>query len=282
MFEEERPLIERLEAKGFGVTTPDQHRIDIPEEFLSLWEEVRRYTMTSLERGYALYQAVRYLCESHLAGDIVECGVWRGGSCMLAAKTLLACAREAGAAGSGPRGMASPEAHDAAAAKRSPGSSGRRIWLYDTFAGPTEPTDADRIAWSGRGVRERWEADRRGEATNFTWWAVGRDQVAANMRSAGWPEAETVLVEGDVLETLSVTRPEHIALLRLDTDWYESTAGELSALYPLLVPGGVLIIDDYGHFEGARRAVDEYFSSAGGRHILLNRIDYTGRIGVKR
>jgi len=278
MFEEERPLIEQLEAKGFGVITPDQYRIDIPSEFLALWEEVRRYTMTSLERGYALYQAVRYLCRSGLDGDIVECGVWRGGSCMLAAKTLLACAREA--AGIELPETASPEA-DRAAAQEPPSPSGRRIWLYDTFAGPTEPTDADRIAWSGRGVRERWQADRRGEATNFTWWAVARDQVAANMRAAGWPEAETRFVEGDVLQTLQSRRPERIALLRLDTDWYESTAGELAVLYPLLVPGGVIIIDDYGHFEGARRAVDEYFSPASGRRILLNRVDYTGRIGVK-
>ena len=281
MFEEERPLIERLEAKGFGIITPDQYRIDLPAEFLAMWEEVRHYTMTSPERGYALYQAVRYLCKSGLAGDIVECGVWRGGSCMLAAKTLLACARAGEGVGGEPPGTARPAANDVTAGEKPPGTTNRRIWLYDTFAGPTEPTDADKIAWSGRGVRERWEADRRGEATNFTWWAVARDQVAANMLASGWPEAQTLLVEGDVLHTLEIRRPVRIALLRLDTDWYESTARELAVLYPLLVPGGVLIIDDYGHFEGARRAVDEYFSPASGRHILLNRVDYTGRIGVK-
>jgi len=74
--------------------------------------------------------------------------------------------------------------------------------------------------------------------------------------------------------------PGKIALLRLDTDWYESTAHELKHLYPLLVPGGVIIIDDYGHWEGARKAVDEYIT-AEKLPLLLNRIDYTGRIGIK-
>ena len=66
--------------------------------------------------------------------------------------------------------------------------------------------------------------------------------------------------------------------MRLDTDWYESTRHELTHLYPRLVVGGVLIIDDYGHWESARKAVDEYVENT---RILLNRIDYSGRIGVK-
>jgi hypothetical protein len=70
-------------------------------------------------------------------------------------------------------------------------------------------------------------------------------------------------------------------VLRLDTDWYESTKHELVHLYPRLSPGGVLILDDYGHYEGARRAVDEYFEQVGERP-LLTRVDYTGRVGVKR
>ncbi len=72
--------------------------------------------------------------------------------------------------------------------------------------------------------------------------------------------------------------PGNIALLRLDTDWYASTVKELQVLYPLIVKRGVLIIDDYGHFDGARKAVDEYFKD---QIILLNRIDYTGRLGIK-
>jgi hypothetical protein len=74
--------------------------------------------------------------------------------------------------------------------------------------------------------------------------------------------------------------PAALALLRLDTDWYESTRHELQNLYPMLSTRGVLMIDDYGHWAGSRRAVDEYFSDPR-RKILLNRVDYTGRIGIK-
>ena len=73
---------------------------------------------------------------------------------------------------------------------------------------------------------------------------------------------------------------DKIALLRLDTDFYESTKHELETLYDLLVPGGVLIMDDYGHFMGARKAADDYFNDRGIR-MLLNRTDYSGRMGIK-
>jgi O-methyltransferase len=74
--------------------------------------------------------------------------------------------------------------------------------------------------------------------------------------------------------------PECISLLRLDTDWYESTRHELIHLFSRISKGGVIIIDDYGHWKGAREAVDEYIRENNIK-ILLNRIDYTGRIGVK-
>jgi O-methyltransferase len=85
---------------------------------------------------------------------------------------------------------------------------------------------------------------------------------------------------GKVEDTFPKDTPDKIAILRLDTDWYESTRHELIHLYPKLSIGGVLIIDDYGHWEGARKAVDEYINDNTLR-ILLNRIDYTGRIAVK-
>lgn len=88
-------------------------------------------------------------------------------------------------------------------------------------------------------------------------------------------------VIGPVEETLITKVPERIALLRLDTDWYESTRAELEYLYPRLVVGGVLIVDDYGHWKGARKAVDEYFAALGNDAPLLNRLDYTGRMAVR-
>ncbi len=84
----------------------------------------------------------------------------------------------------------------------------------------------------------------------------------------------------EVEDTIPARIPDEIALLRLDTDWYTSTLHELHHLYPRLAKHGILIIDDYGHWQGARQAVDEYFKDAG-PDLYLHRIDYTGRILVK-
>ncbi len=88
------------------------------------------------------------------------------------------------------------------------------------------------------------------------------------------------MIKGKVEETIPHDIPEKISILRLDTDWYESTYHELVHLYPRLVKGGVLIIDDYGHWQGARKAVDQYFQE-NNIPVLLNWIDYTGRVAVK-
>ena len=110
--------------------------------------------------------------------------------------------------------------------------------------------------------------------------AVRRGCVRELLRSTGYPSERVHVVRGAVEETLPGHAPDRLALLRLDTDWYESTRHELQELYPRLATGGVLIVDDYGHWEGARRAVDEYFAGAGPAP-LLQRIDYTGRMAVK-
>lgn len=101
------------------------------------------------------------------------------------------------------------------------------------------------------------------------------------MRKTNFPEANLIYVKGKVEDTLPVNKPAgKIALLRLDTDWYESTKHELNILFPMLVQNGVLIIDDYGHWQGCRKAVDEYIQE-NKLPLLLNRIDYTGRIAIK-
>lgn len=240
--ENEKVAADLLDDAGWGVVPPEQYLIDLEPEFLSLWKRVFPYTMTSVERGYALFQSVRHVINNDIAGSFVECGVWKGGSCMLIALTLA-----------------------------SMGVTDREIYLYDTFTGMTEPTDADRIAWNGRSVRERFE--------RFASWAVDLSEVSANLEATGYPLELLRYVEGDVLETLERELPGTIALLRLDTDWYESTVKELEILYPLLNAGGLLLLDDYGHFEGARKAVDEYFVVHPAPFFA--RVDYTGRVAVK-
>ena len=97
----------------------------------------------------------------------------------------------------------------------------------------------------------------------------------------GYPEEKIHFVQGRVEETIPASAPDSISLLRLDTDWYESTKHELVHLFPRLSPSGVIIIDDYGHWKGCRKAVDEYFDTGDHPQLLLNRVDYSCRIAVK-
>jgi hypothetical protein len=215
---------------------------------------VRRHTMTTPRRIAALCDSVEHAVRAEVPGAIVECGVWKGGSMMAAALTLLRL-----------------------------GAADRDLYLFDTFQGMPPPTAEDAFsAYDGYSPMRHWKRRRqRGDARESSWHYVPADEVRAALLSTGYPADRVHLAEGRVEETLPAAAPDAIAVLRLDTDWYESTRHELETLYPRLSPGGVLILDDYGHYEGARRAVDEYFAAAGGRP-LLTRVDYTGRVGVKR
>jgi hypothetical protein len=216
----------------------------------SLIASLGPYTMTSGERLWSLINAVRYVVNEGIPGDFVECGVWRGGSVMAIAQQLLAM-----------------------------GVRDRRIWLYDTFAGMTQPTSEDVEASTGVTARQMLAETPVGDGRNV-WCVAGRGDVETNLRTTGYPFDRFTFVEGDVTETVHVEAPPSISLLRLDTDWYASTKAGLDVLYPRLVVGGVCILDDYGHWRGARTAVDEYFSSRGFRPFM-HPIDYSGRIFIK-
>ncbi|MEA3004118.1 MAG: O-methyltransferase [Sphingomonadales bacterium] len=223
---------------------------DLEPQFLQLYEACRTETMTSIERMYALYKAVEHVVRVGIEGDFAECGVWRGGSAMMMAL-----------------------------AARRFGDAGRRIWLYDTFAGMTPPSPRDVQSATGRCAADILAASPRDEGDPF-WGIAPRAVVEENLARTSHPPEGWKIVEGDVLETLPGNAPESLAILRLDTDWHDSTDHELRTLYPRLVRGGILIVDDYGYWSGAREAVDLYFEEAGARP-LLSRIDCTGRIAVK-
>lgn len=220
---------------------------DFDPEFVPLYAAARPYTMTSPERMYGLFKAVQYLVANRIDGDFVECGVWKGGSTMLAASTLLRC-----------------------------GDASRELWLYDTFAGMTEPERAD-VDHSGQPAAEHLRIRRM---TAGQWCRSPLEEVRAVMAQTAYPAERIRYIVGPVEQTIPANAPDRIALLRLDTDWYRSTKHELEHLYSRLVKGGVLIIDDYGHWRGCRTAVDEFFATQA-TPMLLNRLDYTGRIGVK-
>ena len=219
----------------------------IDDEFGTIYQKCRNFTMTSKERMYALYKAVEYVVNAKILGDFVECGVWKGGSAMVIAYTLIQM-----------------EEKD------------RRIFLYDTYLGMEEPTEADRSISDDTPAIEQWKKRRNRSQSN--WCFASLSDVRNNMLSTGYPEDHLFFVKGRVQDTVPESSPSQIALLRLDTDWYESTKHELIHLYPPLTKYGILIIDDYGYWSGSKKAVDEYFSNT---PILLNRIDNTGRIGTK-
>lgn len=221
---------------------------DLDPGFRAIHDRARPFTMTSTERMYALYQAAAHVARAGLPGAFVECGVWKGGSAMVAALTFLA--------------------H---------GDSARDFYLYDTYEGMSEPTARD-VSWKGQVPLHNWDAIRGTDHSIFC--ANNLADATASLGSTGYPRARLHFVKGKVEDTIPATAPDAIAILRLDTDWYESTRHELVHLYPRLVRGGILIVDDYGHWRGAREAVDGYFAE---HNVvpLLQRIDYTGRLLIK-
>ena len=132
--------------------------------------------------------------------------------------------------------------------------------------------------WGNSGF-EGWEPHRKTDQSS-DWAYASLDEVRANMESTGYPMDKVFFIKGMVEETLPSKAPDSIALLRLDTDWYSSTKHELEHLYSRLSRNGILILDDYGHFLGARKATDEYFGTLK-MPPLLTRVDYAGRIAVR-
>lgn len=227
-----------------------QGKIEADFDFLKIWEKCHAYTMTSRERGYMLYKSVRYIVENEIPGDFVECGVWKGGSVMIMAETLLML-----------------------------GENNKSIYLYDTFAGMSEPSDVDKDL-AGALARDILEKDTTVRWNSHVWAISPLEEVKRNVTTTGYPKEKFIFVQGKVEDTLAEKKPGKISLLRLDTDWYVSTLHEMNYLYPLLEVGGVLIIDDYGYWEGTKKAIDEYFSR-NRLSVDLKEIDYAGRLAIK-
>ncbi|HVC53788.1 MAG TPA: TylF/MycF/NovP-related O-methyltransferase [Stellaceae bacterium] len=249
MLKQLRRRLLRHKTQGLIGADLERRRPDFDPEFAPLFDACRSATMTSVERLYALYKAVEYIIGAGIEGDFVECGVWRGGSLMMMALALQHFGQE-----------------------------GRRLHAFDTFSGMPPPSSRDVRHETGETAAALLARSPRDEGTAI-WALAAIDTVRANMEATGYPPELISFHVGMVESTLPAEAPERVALLRLDTDWYESTKHELVHLYPRLAPGGVLIIDDYGYFRGARQATDEFFAEHGA--LLLNRIDESGRIAVK-
>jgi O-methyltransferase len=219
---------------------------DFDKELIEIIEAARPYTMTSNEKLHALITATRYIQKFNIPGDVLECGVWRGGSMHAVARTL-----------------------DAA------GDHSRNLYLFDTFEGMPPPGEND-VRMDGTTAESLLAAGTKDQSI---WAYASLEDVQAGFEGVPYPSERVHYVQGKVEDTIPAQAPESIGLLRLDTDWYESTRHELEHLYDRLVPGGVLIIDDYGWWQGSRQATEEFLETTGARLMLVRA--GTGRIAIK-
>lgn len=199
-------------------------------------QTVKPITMTSKERIDCLYDSLEHIRINNIDGDFVECGVWKGGNILGIMEYLNY-----------------HKMYD------------RKVWVYDTFLGMTEPENID-IDLNGNSAKSMLE--------NIMCIST-IDEFKKNIENTKFPVDNLKIIIGDICETLKNKNniPDKISLLRLDTDWYKSTKIELEMLYPNLKNDGILIVDDYGHWSGSKKAVNEYFEN---KKINISQIDYTG------
>jgi O-methyltransferase len=194
--------------------------------------------------------AISYILNNNIEGVIVECGVDSGD---FEYKWIIAL-------------MAN--------------SASRDIYLYDTFKGLVAPGEFDYTCNNAviynmdrKTTYDFWQKQIINETTN-AWCYTPLNKVKERLYSTGYQIDKLFFIEGDVMDTLSKPEnlPEKIAILRLDTDWYESSKYELEQLYDRVVTGGVIIFDDYYHWDGQRRATDEFFKNRNIEytHVSLN------------
>ena len=223
---------------------------DLNAKEKSAVRECMPYSMTSPERMVATVLACKYVIDNGIHGDFVEVGVWRGGNAFLAKQIF--------------------DLYGAPVT----------VWLFDTFAGMTEPGPEDLKTSSREPAEVQFKKSQKDE--HVDWCYASLDDVKSSASEMFGTLEGIRFIQGDVLETLDQTTnlPKTISILRLDTDWYASTKKELDVLYPRLATNGVLMIDDYGHWDGARSAVEEYFARSSAKPLLAP-VDYTGRIALK-
>lgn len=252
-----RPYVDRtLKAMGLELRRHAKVLLQFPVEFTDEERRLisrileRQLSMASPERLFSTLLACKHVVARSIPGDFVECGVWRGGNALLAASAFRQCPIR------------------------------RQLYLFDTFEGMTPPSNHDTDLLTNAAAYTKHQEMQ--QETHNAWCYASLEDVQQVFQQSGHGDDEIVYVKGDVAQTLREERnlPERISVLRLDTDWYESTLAELEVLYPRLVTGGVLIVDDYGHWAGAKKAVDEYFMRVGKRP-LMQYVDYTGRMCVK-
>lgn len=191
---------------------------------------VRPFTLVGPERIRSIYDLARRIETEGIPGDVVECGVWNGGTAAILAHFATHSRLE------------------------------RTVWLFDSFEGMPQPTGKDgedALAHVGKEVGDI-------------------EKVRLVLEFVGGDMRRVRIVKGWFQDTFPTVTIPQIALLNIDSDWYESVKLCLETFYCAVVPGGFISIDDYGHWPGCKQAVDEFFK-AKELSYKLNVVDYTAR-----
>lgn len=235
---------------GFQIINKKQKIVELTDEDKNYIKLVSKFSMTTEIRIYSLIQSLKYIKYKNIKGDFVECGVWKGGNIILFKKFL--------------------EKHFK--------QEDRQIYAYDTYEGMNKPSDFD-YNLQNRKKAKKLLLDDKNKTTNI-WGIYGLDQVKTNLINNTDNLDNINFIKGEVEKTLNLEKnlPSKISILRLDTDWYESTKKELEVLYDRVTSGGIIIIDDYGHWGGSKKAVDEFFKN---KYVWMHYIDYACRLIIK-
>ena len=246
-----------LSSYGYQIKRLSSDLEQFNEDFVGsqILEFAYKRSMQTRDSLYNLWLIGEYLEANKIKGDIVECGVWRGASIQLLTGQSLF--------------MKWPS---------------REFYMFDTFSGMTEPTFhdvrlKDKIPAHILGWKHNLETTGASHLKGIPAYATLQD-VKNGFSELGVDENHLNFIQGDVLATIPKFGPSEISLLRIDTDWYESTKHILEHFYPRLVTGGVLILDDFDYWEGAREATVEFFNARGLSPLLI-RQGGGGRIYVK-
>ena len=215
---------------------------------LKLYETCSKFTMTSHERIFSLMNSIKFINDNKVEGDFVECGVWKGGNLILFQNYIDELNLD------------------------------KKIYAFDTFEGMSKPQDID-VTYKGEKSKimlEKLAKKKVDRNENILIAECSLKNVIRNFNE-NCKNNNLICIKGLVEDTLKIEKniPNKISILRLDTDWYSSTKKELEILFPLLEKNGILIIDDYGYWKGARKAVDEYFKN---KNVTMFKIDFTGRM----
>jgi O-methyltransferase len=205
-----------------------------------------QYSMTNFERMWSLIQSFHHVRQESLVGDFVECGVWKGGNIILLKKLIEKF------------------------------NFKKNIYGFDTFEGMVEPSFYD-VNYNNKSAKKMFDEHKKKDI-GFAMCSL--DDVKRNIKK-NTKTNNIFLIKGKVENTLKNKKklPKKISILRLDTDFYESTKIELEILFPRLVKGGVLIVDDYGFWKGAKKAVDEYFCDY---RQFMHYVDHSCRLLIKK